>query len=217
MNYGKHSACHGKHTVAAVKGKHSVSHARRFSGKHVAVAGIAVALTAACVPVGISIAQPAQQQEPSTAQGTQMPETPAAEEMTSEEKAAIDRIVERYTLTTGEKAVKIARQFLGTPYVWGGAAPGGFDCSGLTQYVYGKLGVSLDHFAQTQYAQGKQVSRDQLEPGDLVFFGSSSGTIDHVGFYVGKGRYLHAPKTGDVVKVSSLADRADYVGACRPY
>lgn len=214
MSYGKHSARHGKHTIT---GKHSIQRQRRFTGRHLVAAGLAVALSATCIPVGISMAQPSQQQATSAEQSTQMPETPEAEEMTAEEKAAIDRIIEKYTLTTGEKAVKIARHFLGTPYVWGGAAPSGFDCSGLTQYVYGKLGVNLAHFAQTQYGQGKQVSKDGLKTGDLVFFGSGTGSIDHVGFYVGGGKYLHAPKTGDVVKVSRLSDRSDYVGACRPY
>lgn len=216
MNYGKHSACHGKHTSA---GKHSIPHRSGAAGKGLVIAGLAIVLSATCVPVGISIAQPAQQDQkaPLTVQSTQMSETPEAEEMTPQEKAAIDRIVDKYTLSTGEKAVKIARRFLGTPYVWGGAQPGGFDCSGLTQYVYGKLGVNLDHFAATQYGQGKRVSQDKLEAGDLVFFDDGTGAIQHVGFYIGKGKYLHAPKTGDVVKISKLSERTDYVGACRPY
>jgi cell wall-associated NlpC family hydrolase len=110
--------------------------------------------------------------------------------------------------------VGVAMQFLGTPYVWGGAAPGGFDCSGLVMYVYSQVGVSLPHHAADQYNYGVPVSRDQLEPGDLVFFDG----LGHVGIYIGNGEFIHAPHTGDVVKISSLNDSwyaATYVGARR--
>jgi cell wall-associated NlpC family hydrolase len=111
-------------------------------------------------------------------------------------------------------AVGVAMQYLGTPYVWGGASPGGFDCSGLVAFVYGQLGVSLPHHAADQYNYGVPVSRDQLEPGDLVFFDG----LGHVGIYIGGGQFIHAPHTGDVVKISSLNDSwyaATYVGARR--
>jgi peptidoglycan DL-endopeptidase CwlO len=110
--------------------------------------------------------------------------------------------------------VGIAMQFLGTPYVWGGASPGGFDCSGLVEYVFSQVGVSLPHHAADQYNYGVPVSRDQLEPGDLVFFDG----LGHVGIYIGNGEFIHAPHTGDVVKISSLNDSwyaATYVGARR--
>jgi cell wall-associated NlpC family hydrolase len=115
--------------------------------------------------------------------------------------------------TLGGQAVAIAMQYLGTPYVWGGASPGGFDCSGLVMYVYGQLGVSLPHNAAAQYGMGVAVPRTALEPGDLVFFDG----LGHVGIYVGNGAFIHAPHTGDVVRVSSLSGyySSAFVGARR--
>ena len=112
-------------------------------------------------------------------------------------------------------AVGIAMQFLGVPYKWGGASPQtGFDCSGFTMYVFAKLGVSLPHHAATQYGLGTPVSKDQLQPGDLVFFNG----LGHMGMYIGGGQFIHAPRTGDVVKISSLSDSwyaRTWVGARR--
>jgi cell wall-associated NlpC family hydrolase len=111
--------------------------------------------------------------------------------------------------------VGIAMQYLGIPYVWGGASPaGGFDCSGFIMYVYAQVGVSLPHHAATQYNYGVPVSRDQLAPGDLVFFNG----LGHAGIYIGGGQFIHAPHTGDVVKISSLSDSwyaATWYGARR--
>jgi len=110
--------------------------------------------------------------------------------------------------------VGIALQYLGTPYVWGASGPSAFDCSGFTSFVYSQVGVSLPHNAAAQYGYGVPVSRDQLEPGDLVFFDG----LGHVGLYIGGGQFVHAPHTGDVVKISSLSDSwyaATYVGARR--
>jgi cell wall-associated NlpC family hydrolase len=110
--------------------------------------------------------------------------------------------------------VGIALGQLGTPYAWGGAAPGGFDCSGLVMWAYAQVGVSLPHSTYAQYAMGVPVSQDQLQPGDLVFFDG----VGHVGIYIGGGQFVHAPHTGDVVKVSSLSESwyaATYVGARR--
>jgi cell wall-associated NlpC family hydrolase len=125
------------------------------------------------------------------------------------------------TNTLGGQAVAIAYRFLGIPYVWAGASPSGFDCSGLTMYVWGQLGIRLGHYTGFQYYQGRHVPRDQLEPGDLVFFHSNSaGVPQHEGMYVGNGSFIHAPHTGDVVKISSLYEAAyalSYVGAVRPY
>jgi len=110
--------------------------------------------------------------------------------------------------------VSIALQYLGVPYVWGGASPSGFDCSGLTMYAYAKVGVYLPHNAAMQYGLGHPVARNQLAPGDLVFFNG----LSHVGMYIGGGRFVHAPHTGDVVKISSLYESwyaSTYVGARR--
>jgi len=109
--------------------------------------------------------------------------------------------------------VREAMQYLGVPYLYGGAAPQtGFDCSGLVMYVYARFGVNLPHFAAYQADLGVPVPFDQLEPADLVFFGSP---IHHVGMYVGNGRFIEAPHTGDVVKISVLTGRSDLVKACR--
>jgi cell wall-associated NlpC family hydrolase len=110
--------------------------------------------------------------------------------------------------------VGIAMRYLGTPYVWGGSSPGGFDCSGLVAYVYAQVGVSLPHYTGAQWNVGVPVSRGDLQPGDLVFFDG----LGHVGIYIGGGQFIHAPHTGDVVKISSLGDSwyaSTYVGARR--
>jgi cell wall-associated NlpC family hydrolase len=110
--------------------------------------------------------------------------------------------------------VGIAMQYLGTPYVWGGSSPGGFDCSGLVAYVYSQVGVSLPHYTGAQWNVGVPVSRSDLQPGDLVFFDG----LGHVGIYIGGDQFIHAPHTGDVVKISSLGESwyaATYDGARR--
>ncbi len=110
--------------------------------------------------------------------------------------------------------VGVAMRYLGVPYVWGGASPGGFDCSGLVSYAFSQVGVSLPHSSYALWNVGSAVSRDQLEPGDLVFFDG----LGHVGIYIGGGQFVHAPHTGDVVKISSLGESwyaSTYVGARR--
>jgi cell wall-associated NlpC family hydrolase len=111
------------------------------------------------------------------------------------------------------QAATIALRYLGIPYLWGGASPAtGFDCSGLVMYVYAQLGMSLPHYAAAQYQLGTPVDQSQLQPGDLVFFDA----LDHVGIYIGNGQFVHAPQTGDVVKITALSDFGDgYVGARR--
>jgi cell wall-associated NlpC family hydrolase len=109
--------------------------------------------------------------------------------------------------------VGIAMGYLGTPYVYGGASPSGFDCSGFVMYVYAQVGVSLPHNAAAQYGYGTPVSRSQLQPGDLVFFDG----LGHNGIYTGGNSFIHSPHTGDVVKISSMSGwySSTYVGARR--
>jgi cell wall-associated NlpC family hydrolase len=118
----------------------------------------------------------------------------------------------------GPQAVAIAKRYLGIPYVWGGSTPtGGFDCSGLVMYVYKQLGVTLDHYAAWQFLEGRRIAPANLEPGDLVFFEPKADGPGHVGMYVGDGKMINAPHTGDVVRIVSIQGRAGYVGAVRPY
>ncbi|MBI4744898.1 MAG: C40 family peptidase [Actinobacteria bacterium] len=115
---------------------------------------------------------------------------------------------------TSSNIVSTALQYLGVPYLWGGETPDGFDCSGLTKYVFAKYNVKLPHYSAAQATLGIPVGFEgvSLKPGDLVFFGAP---IHHVGIYIGGDLYIHAPKTGDVVKISRLSERADFVGARR--
>jgi cell wall-associated NlpC family hydrolase len=110
--------------------------------------------------------------------------------------------------------VAIAMQYLGVPYRWGGASPEtGFDCSGFTMYVFAQVGISLPHNAAMQYQLGSPVGREFLQPGDLVFFNN----LGHMGIYIGGNQMIHAPHTGDVVKISTLTGwyAETYVGARR--
>jgi cell wall-associated NlpC family hydrolase len=108
---------------------------------------------------------------------------------------------------TAQHAIEVASQYIGTAYHFGGANPAtGFDCSGLAQYAYGQSGVTLPRVAADQYKVGQPVDRASLAPGDIVFFQDSTGYIHHEGIYLGNDKFLQAPHTGDVVKISSLDD-----------
>ena len=111
--------------------------------------------------------------------------------------------------------VGIAQRYLGVPYVWGGASPSGFDCSGLAMYCYAQVGISLPHNAAMQYASITHIAHGSEQPGDLVFFGYSAGGIHHVGIYVGGGSMIDAPYTGAVVRYDS-AFGGDYFASGRP-
>jgi cell wall-associated NlpC family hydrolase len=117
--------------------------------------------------------------------------------------------------------VQIAMQYLGVPYVWGGDDPlTGFDCSGLTMYVYAQLGIQLTHYTGSQFYEGARVPPWALQPGDLVFFEPSARGPQHEGMYVGGGKFIQAPHAGDVVKISSLSEPGyafGFVGAVRPF
>jgi cell wall-associated NlpC family hydrolase len=133
--------------------------------------------------------------------------------------------------SAAQTAINAAKRYLGTPYAWGGggtAGPGpgldpdkgviGFDCSGLTQYAYGQAGISIPRNSRSQYASLPKVSSDDLQAGDLVFWGSGGsdpGSIEHVAIYLGGNQVIQAPQSGDVVKISRMW-WGGYVGAVRP-
>jgi len=146
-------------------------------------------------------------------------------------------------LDVGTRVAAAALQWLGVPYSWGGGnASGpstgtctgyhgsitpcpatrtvGFDCSGLTLYAYAQVGIALDHYAAFQWHEGRRLRPDELAAGDLLFFHPKTDGPGHVGIYIGDGRMVHAPRTGDVVKVSVITDAAyasSFMGAVRPY
>jgi cell wall-associated NlpC family hydrolase len=110
------------------------------------------------------------------------------------------RVVKRKP-TLGERAAKIALKAVGVPYRWGGSSlTGGFDCSGLVYWTYGRLGVEVPHSSYALFETGRRVARSRMKPGDVLFF---SG-LGHVGLYLGRGRMVHAPSTGRRVEVVSL-------------
>jgi peptidoglycan DL-endopeptidase CwlO len=109
------------------------------------------------------------------------------------------------------EAAQIALRYLGVPYVWGGASPSGFDCSGLVMYVYAQLGISLPHYTVAQWNATEPISESQMEPGDLVFFNG----LGHVGIYIGGGQFVDAPHTGSVVRIDSLGNFGGFDGARR--
>ncbi|MCU1599648.1 MAG: hypothetical protein JWO22_357, partial [Frankiales bacterium] len=130
-------------------------------------------------------------------------------------------------------AMHWAFQEIGVPYSWGGgdengptygfaqgAGTKGFDCSGLTLFAYAHAGIHLDHYTGSQWGQGRRISsRGDLQPGDLMFFAydtSDTSTIHHVAMYIGNGKMIEAPYTGEVVRVTSY-DRSDFIGGTRPW
>lgn len=119
----------------------------------------------------------------------------------------------------GPLAAQAALRFLGMPYLWGGERPEtGFDCSGLVQYVYAQLGVTVPRVAEDQARAGVAVPPSEVRAGDAVYFADAKGYIHHIGLYLGEGMFVHSPHTGDVIKVSSVREPAysrQYAGARR--
>ena len=118
----------------------------------------------------------------------------------------------------GQQAASLARQQLGKMYQWGGQGPDRFDCSGLVYFVYGNLGVPMPRVSGRQAKMGQEISRQNLEPGDMLYFATSGSSINHVGIYVGKSKFIHAPRKGMPVRTDSLNNgwwRQKYRGARR--
>lgn len=110
------------------------------------------------------------------------------------------------TSDIGQQIIAYAKQFLGTPYSWGGNGPNAFDCSGFTKYVYAHFGVTLNRTATAQLSNGSSVSKSQLQPGDLVFFkANTSKPVSHVGIYIGGGQFIHASTNTYTVKIDTLS------------
>jgi cell wall-associated NlpC family hydrolase len=142
--------------------------------------------------------------------------------LTAPQQKAVTRAVSGQTVAAAapvvansqaaQVAVNTALAQVGKPYVWGASGPSSFDCSGLTMYSYAAAGVALPHSSSAQSTMGTPVSRDQLQPGDLVFFYSP---VSHVGMYIGNGQMVHASTSGEPVKVVSLDSMPDYNSARR--
>lgn len=128
--------------------------------------------------------------------------------------SSVEALANGKSTLTADNILIYASDFLGTPYVWGGTSPKpGFDCSGFVQYVYAHFGVHIGRTTYDQINDGTEVSLDKLKAGDLVFFGTKQDP-HHVGIYIGFGAYIHAPHTGDFIKISPL-NRSDYLTARR--
>lgn len=118
----------------------------------------------------------------------------------------------------GEQIVAFAEQFLGTPYVWAGSSPSGFDCSGFVSYVFKNYGYTVNRTAASMYTNGVAVDKSELQIGDAVFFASSSESIGHVGIYIGDGEFIHSSSGCGYVTISGLDESyysRMYVGARR--
>ncbi|HEY2665396.1 MAG TPA: C40 family peptidase [Actinomycetota bacterium] len=176
----------------------------------VAATTMAVAVAPAALPVTpvvVAVAPPAHP-APVAAPPLRAPSGPPASLRLA---AARPPAVAAAPLPAAARAVEAALNELGKPYRYGALGPSTFDCSGLTKFAYGSAGITLPHSAAAQYQSGRRVNRNQLQPGDLIFWRG----LDHVGMYIGNGKMVHAPRTGEVVTIISI-DEGVYLGAVRP-
>lgn len=174
----------------------------------VAVAPVVVPVAPVVVPVA-----PAARPAPAPAPRAAAPphRAPSAPPASLHLAAAQPPAVAAPPLPAAARAVEAALKELGKPYRYGALGPSTFDCSGLTKFAYGAAGISLPHSAAAQYQSGRRVNRNQLQPGDLIFWRG----LGHVGLYIGNGKMVHAPRTGEVVTIMSI-DQGSYLGAVRP-
>ena len=170
----------------------------------------AAAVTPVVVPVApvVVAVVPAARPGPAAAPPQRGPSAPPASLHVA---AAQPPAVAAAPLPAAARAVETALKELGKPYRYGALGPSTFDCSGLTKFAYGTAGISLPHSAAAQYRSGRRVNRNQLQPGDLIFWRG----LDHVGLYIGNGKMVHAPRTGEVVTIISV-DEGGFLGAVRP-
>jgi cell wall-associated NlpC family hydrolase len=132
----------------------------------------------------------------------------APEPRSPAERAPMSRSSDVAAPALAWRIVELAQRQIGAPYRYGGASPAGFDCSGLVFYTHRELGVGVARTARAQFESVAPVGREQLRVGDLVFFRFAAATVDHVGIYVGDRRFVHAPRSGQSVRVDSLQDPA---------
>jgi peptidoglycan DL-endopeptidase CwlO len=165
----------------------------------------AAALAAAKAEIAKAKAEAALAASSATSSGTTT--TPTSSSSTGSSSSTSSSSSSSSTTYSSGALIAYASNFLGVPYVWGGTTPSGFDCSGFVQYVFAHFHISLPRVAADQQKVGTYVSRENLQPGDLVFFGEPA---HHVGIYVGNGCMINAPHTGDVIRIAPLNSDFSY-------
>jgi cell wall-associated NlpC family hydrolase len=156
---------------------------------------LAIGSLAGCAKRVMRIEAPVEVAQVPPAEST--PDKPAAQQPAAQQPAGS---------SLGHDAATLAKEQLGKPYQWGASGPNKFDCSGLVMYVYDNLGVKLPRVTGEQAYAGVHVEREDLQPGDLVFFRLSGSRIDHVGIYLGHAKFVHAPRKHEPVRTDSLND-----------
>lgn len=134
-----------------------------------------------------------------------VPQAPVVERSTNTERI-ISKQPSDDASDKGSEIVSYAQSVLGTAYRYGGAAPSGFDCSGLVEYSHLHAGISVPRTSVAQYEAAQSVSRSELKPGDVIFFNLDRNKASHVGIYAGEGRFIHAPSTGKYVSFANLSE-----------